>query len=34
MTLQATLTAPPPNVKKVDVLVPRVKTFHDVPLTD
>jgi hypothetical protein len=34
VTLQATLTAPPPTVKKVDVIVPRVKTFHDVPLTD
>jgi hypothetical protein len=34
VTLQATLTAPPPNVKKVDVVVPRVKTFHDVALTD
>jgi hypothetical protein len=34
VTLQATLTAPPPNVKKVDVLVPHVKTFHDVALTD
>jgi hypothetical protein len=34
VTLQATLTAPPPNVKKVDVVVPRVQTFHDVALTD
>jgi hypothetical protein len=34
VTLQATLTAPPPTVKKVDVVVPRVKTFHDVPLAD
>jgi hypothetical protein len=34
VTLQATLTAPPSAVKKVDVVVPRVKTFHDVPLTD
>jgi hypothetical protein len=34
VTLQATLTAPPPNVKKVDVVVPRVKTFHDVALAD
>jgi hypothetical protein len=34
VTLQATLTAPPPGVKKIDVVVPRVKTFHDVALTD
>jgi hypothetical protein len=34
VTLQATLTAPPPNVKTVDVVVPRVRTFHDVALTD
>jgi hypothetical protein len=32
VTLQATLTAPPPNVKTVDVVVPHVQTFHDVPI--
>jgi hypothetical protein len=34
VTLQATLTAPPPTVKQVEVVVPRVKTFHDVALAD
>jgi len=32
VNLQATLTAPPEDVKTVDVVVPNVKTFTDVPL--
>jgi hypothetical protein len=33
VTVQATLTAPPPNVSRVDVQVPNVKTFTDVPIS-
>jgi hypothetical protein len=32
--LQATLTAPPADVKQVDLYVPRVKTFRAVPLAE
>jgi hypothetical protein len=32
--LQATLTAPPADVKQVDLFVPRVKTFRAVPLAE
>ena len=32
VSLQATLTAPPEDVTTVDVVVPNVKTFTDVPL--
>jgi hypothetical protein len=34
VNLQATLTAPPESVTTVDVVVPNVKTFTDVPLAD
>jgi hypothetical protein len=34
VSLQATLTAPPEHVTTVDVVVPNVKTFTDVPLAD
>ena len=33
VSLQATLAAPPETVTKVNVLVPRVKTFTDVPIS-
>jgi hypothetical protein len=33
VTLQATLAAPPDTVTKVNVVVPNVKTFTDVPLS-
>jgi hypothetical protein len=33
VSLQATLAAPPDTVTKVNVVVPNVKTFTDVPLT-
>jgi hypothetical protein len=32
VNLQASLTAPPQDVATVDVVVPNVKTFTDVPL--
>ena len=32
--LQATLTAPPPDVKTVDLSIPKVKTFTKVPIAD
>lgn len=32
VNLEATLSAPPPDVQRVNVLVPGVKTFTDVPL--
>jgi hypothetical protein len=31
--LEATLTAPPEGVTEVDVIVPNVKTFTDVPIS-
>jgi hypothetical protein len=34
VNLQATLTAPPPAVKQVDVVVPSVKTFTRVPISE
>jgi len=33
VNLEATLTAPPSNVQRVDLIVPRVRTFTDVPLS-
>lgn len=33
VTLQATLAAPPEDVTEVDVVVPNVKTFSDVPIS-
>ncbi len=32
LTLSATFGAPPPQVRRVDVFVPRFGTFKDVPL--
>lgn len=34
ISVQATLTAPPPEVKFVDVYVPKVQTFTKVPVAD
>ncbi|CAA9496585.1 MAG: hypothetical protein AVDCRST_MAG30-1676 [uncultured Solirubrobacteraceae bacterium] len=34
ISVQATLTAPPPEVKTVDLYVPKVKTFTKVPVAD
>lgn len=33
VNLEATLTAPPPNVQRVDVVIPRVRTFPGVPIS-
>ncbi|MGI8439163.1 MAG: hypothetical protein ACR2NV_03020 [Thermoleophilaceae bacterium] len=34
ISLEATLSAPPPDVKTVDLVIPNVQTFSDVPLED
>jgi hypothetical protein len=34
VSLQATLSAPPPEVESVDVVIPNVQTFTDVPLSE
>ena len=34
ISLEATLSAPPPDVKTVDLVIPNVQTFSNVPLED